>query len=162
MIVQSTFIWAKYLLPNSPYCMIYLWWDWKRKLKLISLGSERVNFNKIFLARCWTTGIFFSVMSYPHPALTIPPHPYQHPAPQPTHFEWQLLIFFWHYLIMTPTKASAYSDIFLINSSLCSRAKRCCNKQTVPNNELSTLKKKCMRQRNAKTYQPGKTTIYDC
>ena len=31
MIVQSTFIWANYLLPNSPYCMIYLWWETERE-----------------------------------------------------------------------------------------------------------------------------------
>ena len=30
-------------MPSSPYCMIYLVRDWKRKLKLITLGSERVN-----------------------------------------------------------------------------------------------------------------------
>ena len=31
MIVQSTFIWANYLLPYSPYCMIYLWWETERE-----------------------------------------------------------------------------------------------------------------------------------
>ena len=31
MIVQSTFTWANYLLPNSPYCMIYLWWETERE-----------------------------------------------------------------------------------------------------------------------------------
>ena len=31
MIVQSTFIWANYLLPNSPYYMIYLWWETERE-----------------------------------------------------------------------------------------------------------------------------------
>ena len=31
MIVQSTFIWANYLLPNSPYCMVYLWWETERE-----------------------------------------------------------------------------------------------------------------------------------
>ena len=31
MTVQSTFIWANYLLPNSPYCMIYLWWETERE-----------------------------------------------------------------------------------------------------------------------------------
>ena len=31
MIVQSTFIWANYLLPNSPYCTIYLWWETERE-----------------------------------------------------------------------------------------------------------------------------------
>ena len=31
MIVQSTFIWANYLMPNSPYCMIYLWWETERE-----------------------------------------------------------------------------------------------------------------------------------
>ena len=31
MIVQSTFIWANYLLPNSPYSMIYLWWENERE-----------------------------------------------------------------------------------------------------------------------------------
>ena len=30
-------------MPNSPYCMIYLWWKTeKRKLKFITLGSERI------------------------------------------------------------------------------------------------------------------------
>ena len=31
MIVQSTFIWANYLLSNSPYCMIYLRWETERE-----------------------------------------------------------------------------------------------------------------------------------
>ena len=31
IIVQSTFIWTNYLLPNSPYCMIYLWWETERE-----------------------------------------------------------------------------------------------------------------------------------
>ena len=31
IIVQSTFIWANYLLPNSPYCMLYLWGETERE-----------------------------------------------------------------------------------------------------------------------------------
>ena len=31
MSVQSTFIWANYQLPYSPYCMIYLWWETERE-----------------------------------------------------------------------------------------------------------------------------------
>ena len=30
MIVQSTLIWANYLLANSPHCIIYLWWETER------------------------------------------------------------------------------------------------------------------------------------
>ena len=40
MIVQSTFIWANYLLPNSPYCMIYLWWENERENWSWSLSTH--------------------------------------------------------------------------------------------------------------------------
>ena len=31
MAVQSTFIWTNYLLPNSPCCLISLWWETVRE-----------------------------------------------------------------------------------------------------------------------------------
>ena len=37
MTVQSTFIWANYLLPTSAYCMIYLWWETERENWSLSL-----------------------------------------------------------------------------------------------------------------------------
>ena len=57
MIVQSTFIWANYLLPNSPYCMIYLWWEterenWSWSLLGVKGGLERKGSPVITLSFC--------------------------------------------------------------------------------------------------------------
>ena len=40
MIVQSTLTWANYISPNSPYCMIYLWWGTEREYWSWSLSHE--------------------------------------------------------------------------------------------------------------------------
>ena len=43
-VVLSSLIWVSYEKPSSPYCaMLYLWWGCRRNLKLVTLGSERVN-----------------------------------------------------------------------------------------------------------------------
>ena len=49
MIVQSTFIWANYLLPSSPYCKIYLWWETERENWSWSLlGVKGLNCHQIY------------------------------------------------------------------------------------------------------------------
>ena len=44
LVVWSSFIWVSYEKSSSSYCsMQYFWWGCRGNLKLIALGSERVN-----------------------------------------------------------------------------------------------------------------------
>ena len=44
LVVWSSFIWVSYEKSSSSYCsMQYFWWGCRGNLKLITLGSERVN-----------------------------------------------------------------------------------------------------------------------
>ena len=61
MIVQSTFIWANYLLSNSPYCMIYLCWETGRENWSWSLlGVKGLTSFSRYQAAFWTRSYLVS------------------------------------------------------------------------------------------------------
>ena len=63
MTVQSTFIWANYLLPNSPYCMIYLWWETERENWSWSLlGMKKLSSKSIQYNRMWFIHVLFVLL----------------------------------------------------------------------------------------------------
>ena len=67
MIVQSTFIWANYLLPNSPYCMIYLWWVTERENWSWSIlgvkGSSDILCQSKKRANAWNCSLYICIFS---------------------------------------------------------------------------------------------------
>ena len=66
MIVQSTLIWANYLSPNSPYCIIYLWWETEREnwsWSLLGVKGLRNLENKIAVS---ISSLYADPLSFSH------------------------------------------------------------------------------------------------